>query len=193
MTRPGRPTKTTPEAWAQAALDEIEAAGVRSLSVQSVARRLGVTKGGAYHHFADRRELLRAALARWEQLHVVELGERFDAIADPRERLHELLVYATIGIAPTVILQLMAAADDPDVAVVLARSSDARLALLRRIFVQLGATRATAEHRALLTYSHYLGLAQLRAQSAEVLATPARARAHVRHVEGVVLAGLAVS
>jgi AcrR family transcriptional regulator len=190
VTRPGRPTKTTPAAWAQAALDEIEAAGVRALSVQSVARRLGVTKGGAYHHFTDRRDLLRAALVRWEELHVAELEERFDAIADPRERLHELLTYATIGIQPTVILQLMAAADDPDVAAVLTRSSAARIALLRRIFTQLGATRATAEHRALLTYSHYLGLAQLRAHSDDVLSTPARVRAHVRHVEEIVLTGL---
>ena len=190
MTRPGRPTKTTPQEWAQAALDEIETAGVRSLSVQSVARRLGVTKGGAYHHFADRRDLLRAALSRWEELHVAALGERFDAVADPRERLHELLTYATLGIQPTVILQFMAAADEPDVAAVLTRSSQARLALLRRIFLQLGATRATAEHRALLAYSHYLGLAQLRAHCADVLATPPRARAHVRHVEATLVAGL---
>ncbi len=36
MSPGGRPTQTTPEAWAQVALDELEAAGVRALSVQSV-------------------------------------------------------------------------------------------------------------------------------------------------------------
>lgn len=190
MTRAGRPTLTSPDAWAAAALDELEETGVRALSVQSVARRLGVTKGGAYHHFADRRALLQAALDRWEQRQVTELGARFDAIADPGERLHRLLVYAAVEMQPTVILQFMAAADDPDVAAALARSADARLALLRRIFTQLGATRAVATHRAIIAYSHYLGLAQLRTQSPAVLASPSRLRGHVRELERSLLADL---
>lgn len=190
MTRPGRPTLTTPDAWAAAALDELEETGVRALSVQSVARRLGVTKGGAYHHFADRRALLQAALARWEKRQVTELGDRFAAIADPAERLHRLLVYAALEMQPTVILQFMAAADDPDVAAALERSAIARLALLRRIFRELGATRAVASHRAIIAYSHYLGLAQLRTQSPAVLASPAALRGHVRELERSLLAGL---
>lgn len=188
--RGGRPTVTTPQAWAQAALDEIEVAGVRGLSMQSVARRLGVTKGGLYHHFASRQALLRAALALWEDRQVTDLAVRFDAIADPRERLHELLVYAGIGIQPTVILQWMAATDDPDVAAALTRSAEARVALLRRIFVQLGLTPAAAEHRAVLAYSHYLGLAQLRAQAPQVLASPSRVRTQLRLLEAGLLAGL---
>src|SRR5687767_6210249 len=79
----GRPATTTADDWAQAALDEIEAAGVRALTVEGVARRLGVSKGGAYHHFRDRRDLLRAALARWERHQVTELNARFAAIPDP--------------------------------------------------------------------------------------------------------------
>lgn len=190
MSRAGRPTLTTPQAWADAALLEIEATGVRGLSAEACARRLGVSKGGLYHHFADRRALLRAALELWEERHVTALTARFDAIADPRERLHELLVYAGVGIQPTVIVQLLAASDDPDVAAVLARSSAARLALLRRTFRALGASRAGAEHRALMTYGHFLGLAQLRAQDPELLATPARMRAHVRELEAALLAGI---
>ncbi len=190
MNRGGRPKLTTPQAWAQAALDEIEVAGVRSLSMQSVARRLGVSKGGLYHHFADRRALLLAALERWESRHVTGLADRLHAIADPRERLRSILEYACLQVEPTVVLQLMAAADDPDVAVALRRSSAARLALLRRLFTQLGATRAGAEHRAVMTYGHYLGLAQLRAHDPELLASPARLRAHVRQLEASLLAGL---
>jgi len=190
VSRAGRPTLTTPREWAAAALDEIEVAGVRALSAQAVARRLGVSKGGLYHHFADRRALLQATLELWEERHVAELATRFDAIADPRERLHALLVYASMEIEPTVILQLLAATDDQDVRSALQRSSAARLALLRRIFAQLGATRGVAEHRAVLAYSHYLGLAQLRATSPGVLATPARMRAHVREVEASLLRDL---
>ena len=81
----------------------------------------------------------------------------------------------------------MAAADDPDVAAVLARASDARLALLRRIFTQLGASAAVARHRAILAYGHYLGLAQLRRQDPALLATPARVRRYLRKLEVVLL------
>lgn len=190
MSRGGRPTLTTPDAWAQAALDEIEAAGVRSLSVQAVARRLGVSKGGVYHHFSGRQALLRAALARWEELHVVDLTAQFDVIDDPRVRLHRILAYATTEIEPTVILQLMAATDDPDVAATLRRGTATRLAFLQRIFRELGATKAVAEHRAIMSYSHYLGLAELRGHSPELLATPARVRAHLREVEASLTAGL---
>jgi AcrR family transcriptional regulator len=186
----GRPTRTSPEAWAAAALEDLEEAGVRGMSVQSVARRLGVSKGGLYHHFADRRALLRAALERWERRQVVELGARFDAVDDPRERLHALLRYAGVEMAPTVILQLMAGADDEDVAAVLARAADARLDLLRRIFLQLGLTEEVARHRAVMGYSHYLGLAQLRTQSPEVLATDALVIEHVRVLEDALLAGV---
>jgi AcrR family transcriptional regulator len=187
----GRPALTSPDAWAAAALDEIEEAGVRGLSLQSVARRLGVSKGGLYHHFADRRALLRAALERWERRQVTELHERFAAIPDPRERLHALLVYACLEMAPTVILQFMAGAEDPDVASVLERSAVERVAMLTGIFTDLGLAPELARHRAVMAYSHYLGLAQLRTQSPEVLPTEALVVEHVAVLEAALLAGVA--
>lgn len=189
MSRVGRPTQTTPEAWVDAALEEIEAVGVGGLSVQSVARRLGVTKGGFYHYFADRRELLQAALSCWEERFVTALTRRFAAVTDPHQRLHDLLVHAGIELQPTVIVQLMAAADDPDVAAALQRAATGRLALLRRIFLDLGLDRATANNRALLAYSTYLGLAELRRHAPSALGAPARTRAFLAEVEAALLAG----
>jgi AcrR family transcriptional regulator len=186
----GRPATTTADDWAQAALDEIEDAGVRALTVEAVARRLGVSKGGAYHHFRDRRDLLRAALALWERRQVTELNAHFAAIPDPRLRLRSSLEEAFITLAPTVIVQLMAATDDPDVAEVLERSTAARIDMSRRTFIALGAARADAEHRAILLYGHYLGFAQLRRHAPGVLSTARQTRAHVNRVEASLLAGL---
>jgi AcrR family transcriptional regulator len=187
VSRAGRPTQTTPEAWAAGALDEIEEAGVAGLSVQAVARRLGVSKGGAYHHFADRRELLRAALALWEQRHVDELTVRFGAIADPRERLTRLMHYAILEIEPTVVTQLLAAAEDPDVAATLERSAAKRLALLERAFRELGLSPARARDRATLTYAAYLGHAQLRGHVPGRLGGTARAQAYLRELLATLL------
>lgn len=187
MSRAGRPTQTTPEAWAQGALDEIEQHGVPGLSVQAVARRLGVSKGGAYHHFADRRELLRAALDRWERLHVDDLVARFSAVADPRERIERLMRYALLEIEPTVITQLLAAADDPDVAEVLARSAEKRLKLLEDALRELGLPRAAARDRATLAYAAYLGHAELRRHVPGRVGVPARARAYLRELLSMLL------
>jgi AcrR family transcriptional regulator len=181
----GRPTQTTPAAWVAAALDEIEEAGVDGLAVVAVARRLGVSKGGCYHHFADRRELLRAALALWEQRFVAELNKTFEAIENPGDRLHSQLRHALIELEPTVIVRLMAEAEDPDVGAALARATTARLALLTRIFTELGFTNAIARHRALSTYSAYLGFAQLRREDPAVLGTPAMMRAYLAELEAM--------
>ena len=183
MSPAGRPTQTTPQAWAQAALREIERSGVSALAVQSVARSLGVSKGGFYHHFADRRELLRAALALWEETFVAGLSDRFEAIADPRLRLHELLMHAAIELEPTVIVQLMAAVEDPDVSAALARAAATRLGLLATIFTQIGFGAAEARNRAVLAYSAYLGLAELRRHAADVLATPEQMRGYLALLE----------
>ena len=187
MSPPGRPTHTTPQQWVQAALEEIEAAGVAALAVESVARRLGVSKGGFYHHFADRQALLQSALELWEQRFVTDLATRFEAIGDPRERLGALLHHATVDMEPAVILRLMAADADPAVAAALARAAEGRLELLRRTFRQLGLSRATAGWRAMLAYSAYLGLAELRTQSPTALSTPSRLRAYLRDVEAALL------
>ena len=189
MSPAGRPAQTSPEAWVQAALDEIEEAGVGALSVQSVARRLSVSKGGLYHHFEDRRALLRAALDLWERRFVIELVERFDEIADPRDRLRALLDYSGVELEPTVIVQLMAAAGDPDVAARLRRAADSRMALLQRIFRELGLSSAVARDRAAIAYSAYLGLAQLRIHAPGELHSPERRRSYLRELESELLQG----
>ena len=187
MTRAGRPIQTTPQQWVQAALEELERAGVQALAVESVARRLGVSKGGLYHHFKDRGTLLRAALDLWEERFVIDLAARFDAIADPRERLRALLHHAAVELEPTVIVRLMAADCEPDVAAALARAAEGRLALLRRTFDELGLPSARARHRATLAYASYLGLAELRTQVPDAFSTAARVRAYLRDVEGALL------
>jgi AcrR family transcriptional regulator len=187
VSRAGRPTQTTSRQWVEAALQEIEAEGIKALAVQSVARRLHVSKGGFYHHFTNRRALIRAALDLWEERFVTDLASRFEAIPEPRERLEALLHHAAVELEPTIILRLMAAAADPDVASALARAAEGRLALLQRTFRDLGLPRGVAGRRAVLAYSAYLGLAQLRTQAPGSISTPAQVRAYVRDVEAALL------
>jgi AcrR family transcriptional regulator len=71
--------------WIDAALAAIETGGSDAVAVSPLARSLSVTKGSFYWHFADRRELLRAALGTWLTRHTFEAERRFGAITDPRQ------------------------------------------------------------------------------------------------------------
>src|SRR5690606_14615731 len=53
--------------WSNAAAVATAAGGIDAVRVEALARRLGVTKGSFYWHFADRSALLDAVLTRWEE------------------------------------------------------------------------------------------------------------------------------
>jgi AcrR family transcriptional regulator len=52
----------TSAAVLEAARDEFEARGYEEASIRAIAKRAGVSAGTVLHHFADKRELLHAAL-----------------------------------------------------------------------------------------------------------------------------------
>jgi AcrR family transcriptional regulator len=49
--------------WIEAGLKEIGQGGVERVRVEVLAERLGITKGGFYRRFKDRRALLDALLS----------------------------------------------------------------------------------------------------------------------------------
>ncbi|HLZ66647.1 MAG TPA: TetR family transcriptional regulator [Aliidongia sp.] len=57
----------TRQDWLTAALGALARDGVATLRVEPLAKRLGVTKGSFYWHFADRAALLAAVLEEWER------------------------------------------------------------------------------------------------------------------------------
>ena len=84
------------EDWIAAGLDALESGGVEAVAVVPLARALGVTRGSFYWHFGSRDELLEAVLARWEDEHSAQTLRAVSKIADPRERLREILGRAVL-------------------------------------------------------------------------------------------------
>lgn len=169
--------------WIDAALEAIETSGPGGVAVVPLALALGVTKGSFYWHFADRRELLRAVLDAWLQRYTTETEERFDAIADPRERLHALFSFAMLDLRPTVIVQLLAHLDDPDVAAAVSQATDRRIKLLAGAYREIGLSPARARDQALLAYSAFLGFAQLSCDPARPIAGERAARRLLKHAQ----------
>lgn len=151
--------------WEQAALDTLAESGLAAVAVESLARRLGVTKGSFYWHFATREALVKAALERWERRDEEEIMDQVEPIADPRERLRELFRRVSREMQSHVIYAaLLQSLDHPLVRPVMARVSEKRLDVLTFAYRQAGFDRRAAAHRARLAYSAYTGFLQLSLQ-----------------------------
>jgi AcrR family transcriptional regulator len=160
-TRKGEPTLTAAD-WAEAALHLIAERGLSGLTIDSLAHRLGATKGSFYWHFKGRAELLAAALQRWEQRSTAETIKALEAIGDPRRRLQTMLDAASQPPrSRSLYVALAEAAEDRNVGAVLNRVASARIANLQRCYLELGLSPTLAKTNAVFAYASYRGLLQL--------------------------------
>ncbi|MDZ7809259.1 MAG: TetR/AcrR family transcriptional regulator [Arhodomonas sp.] len=144
------------EDWAEAALQAIAAEGMRGLSVEPLARTLGVTKGSFYWHFRNRKALLEAALALWERRETDEVLARAAEETDPRKRLARLFREADGSRrAGRLYLTLAGASDQPLIAAVVRRVMERRLQFLQECYRALGVTPEQAGARAVLACSMF--------------------------------------
>jgi AcrR family transcriptional regulator len=148
-----------PADWCDVALDAIAGGGLDAVVVESLAKRLGVSKGSFYWHFENRDALLRAAAERWEQVRADEMSEMLADVADPVERLRVLLTGA-FGQTRAVRIEagFVWSRDNDAIAPILRRVTRRRVAYLTDLFVQSGHAARQAEHRARIAYGAYVGL-----------------------------------
>jgi AcrR family transcriptional regulator len=107
--------------------------------VETLAHRLGTSKGSFYWHFADREALIAAALELWEREHTIEVIDHLREIPDPAERLRRLFELAFGGdVGGAISVTLYANAGNHLVAPVLERMSRRRVEFLTEVFTDLG-------------------------------------------------------
>ena len=75
----GRPKKIDRGALLDAAEDIVMQRGAAALTIDALAKALGITKGGVQYSFASKDALIDAMLARWSASYT----EVFERIADP--------------------------------------------------------------------------------------------------------------
>jgi AcrR family transcriptional regulator len=169
--------------WEQQALEVIAEQGITALAIEPLARRMGITKGSFYWHFSSRESLLEQALQSWEEHDARNLATSMNAISDPRARLIAFVRgVSRERLTHNVYSALCAAADHPQVEPVLERVARRRMAQIARAFCELGFASETAEHRARLTYSVYLGFLQLQRQRQAPNLSSEDFDAYVEHV-----------
>ncbi len=160
----------TAEAWARAALDAMASGGLEAVAVEPLARRLGVTKGSFYWHFANREALLRAALALWERRETEEVLARIGDEADPYARIVKVFKEANAGYrSGRLYLAIAAAEDHPLVNEFVRRVSERRMAYLVECYEALGFEPTRAQHWARFAYATFMGNLQIRRDTPELM------------------------
>jgi len=148
------------EAWVDAALTELGAAGIDGVRVEVLSKRLSVTKGSFYWHFKDRDALLVAMLNLWRRRATLALIERLESgHASAEERLRRLLKLPLLG-------QRSASAADLELSIrlwgrrderaqaALVEVDELRLRYIGRLLQELGLSQDEAAARATLSYCY---------------------------------------
>jgi AcrR family transcriptional regulator len=152
------PIRTERGKWIQQGLRALAAGGPDAVRIEPLAQALGVTRGGFYWHFRDRRALLDEMLDTWEQVTTQDLRERLDREGgDAAAKLRRLLALTS----PRVVRLDLAVRDwarrDQAVAQRLKRVDNQRMDILRSLFGARRADPGDIEARCLLAFSLLIG------------------------------------
>lgn len=147
--------------WIAAARALLIARGVNAVKIGPLARRLRVTRGSFYWHFTSRADLLRELLQSWELTNTVPFERSLANGADNGVR--ELATIMNLWLAETEYSPAFDTAvrdwarTSIEVATVVARVDERRIAILHRIFKDLGFGEPEALVRARVAYFHQVG------------------------------------
>jgi AcrR family transcriptional regulator len=152
--------RTPSSEWIQEGFRALAEGGPDAVRIEAVARRLGVTKGSFYWHFADRRALLDEMLAAWERIGVDDVVEFLEgAGGDSRAKLRRLfeLVTAAGGMSNVELAIRDWARRDAAVAERLRRVDNRRMEYMRTLFRDLCSADDDVEARCVLALSLFVG------------------------------------
>jgi AcrR family transcriptional regulator len=152
-------TNLSPKEWIKEGIQVLVQEGIEQVKVESLAQRLGVTKGSFYWHFADRNALLAAMAAQWKDDSTRWFINLLASLrGSPLSRIHRL--FDVMGQINSTIVQHAFRRwgnIDPEIAE-LVRESDARRQLiLAGLIEELGYSAEEARFRAEVLYFWAIG------------------------------------
>jgi AcrR family transcriptional regulator len=155
--------RTPRSKWIEEGLRALAAGGPDAVRIESLARALGVSKGGFYGYFDNRGALLDEMLDSWERDVTDEVIKRVEGGGgDAKARLERLFAIASSGDPPTTDMTTeLAVCDwarrDSAVAGRLRRVDNRRMDYLRSLFGALFPDGDDVEARCMLAMSLYVG------------------------------------
>ena len=151
-------TRTPRSAWVEEGLRALAEGGPAAVTVEGLARRLGVSKGGFYWHFDDRGALLDEMLDSWERRVVDEVVDVVESGGgDARARLASLFSMVTSGVRTSDLAIRDWARRDRAVARRLRRVDNRRMDYMRGLFREISSDEGDVEARCLLAMGLFIG------------------------------------
>jgi AcrR family transcriptional regulator len=172
--KPQKPAAEPPlgrKDWIEAAITMLAEDNVEALRVDTLADKLGVTKGSFYWHFNGRDDLLAAVLETWRLRMTSETRAMIvDATGTPWERLERLIRIAVsprqdVPGGPLEMTLRDWARRDPKVAAVVREVDTERVAFLRQLYREAGLGDTDAEDFAELHMAFVIGTRMMLAPS----------------------------
>ena len=154
------PTRTPRSTWIEEGLRALATGGPDAVRIEPLAKALGVTRGGFYWHFDDRRALLEEILDAWERTSVDEVIERVESAGgEARARLRRVSALAASSDEPlrTDLAVRDWARRDQAVAERLRRVDNRRMDYLRSLFGAFCPDADDVEVRCMVFYSLWIG------------------------------------
>jgi AcrR family transcriptional regulator len=150
--------RTPRGAWIEAGLRALAEGGPDAVRIEALAARLGVSKGGFYWHFTDRRSLLVEMLDSWEKIGTEEIIERVDSrSAEPRAKVQRLFELSSSADFAVELAIRDWSRRDGEIAERLHRIDNRRMGYLRSLFGRFCAEENDIEARSMLAYSLLIG------------------------------------
>lgn len=161
------PSARTPRSsWVEEGLRALAGGGPDAVRVDSLAKALGVTRGGFYWHFDNRAALLEEMLDEWERISVDEAIERVEREpGDAGEKLGRLFALAagSRGLLKIDLAVRDWARRDKAVARRLRRVDNRRMDYMRSLFGEICSDEDEVEVRCLFAFSLFVGSHFMRA------------------------------
>ena len=155
-------TRTPRSSWIDEGLRALAAGGPDAVRIEPLARALGVSKGGFYWHFDDRRALLEEMLDTWERVGVDEVIDRVEGEGgDARAKLRRLFTLGSSSDARELLEIDLAVRDwarrEQPIAKRLRRVDNRRMDYMRSLFGAFCSNADEVEARCMLAFSLWLG------------------------------------
>jgi AcrR family transcriptional regulator len=154
--------RTPRSKWIDEGLRALAAGGPEAVRIESLAKTLGVTKGGFYGYFDDRRALLEEMLDTWERVVIDDVIERVESEGgDAREKLRRLFALASSSDAREPLRVDLAVRDwsrrDKTVAKRLRRIDNRRMDYMRSLFGAFCPDEDEVEARCMVAFGLFVG------------------------------------
>jgi AcrR family transcriptional regulator len=151
--------RLTKSAWITHGLRTLAKDGPNALKVGPMSTALNVSRGSFYWHFRDIAEFRSQLLRNWQEISTDQVIQDLDAREGDPDRLKHLMRRAFRATRNLDRAIRSWAAEDEDVARVVASVDGRRVARIAKLLVEAGVESERALHRAAFLYWAFLGQA----------------------------------